>query len=576
MSEACRLKSVVPLLTKAIKTIDLNKSEIKSRVLNSPWKRIPNVKNFSISLGPQDALFEMYGIDKKVKPTLTIEPYKNDSMNRYVEHQVIRLSKARNNPKLYWQIAKILMKRSNTFRVLAINHVFPKWHREMPLHLILSLNAKVSKLINSDDTNLEFDRVYISKEKGGLRPLGVPKLHWRLYLHMISNFLTFYLEGKLKNQHAFMPGRGTLTAWKQIFIEKLYKMKYIYEWDFKSYFEQVNLSYLQMKMEEMKIPEEWIWRLRTINESYVELPEKVEMKEMWGAVNKHVPYNSMWNKDSESVYNAFWLMRNDIHGRMFWAKPWGLAQGAPTSPILANLIMDDWIKSMESKGHTCLAYADDSVTFSNIKIEKIGAKTHPLVRYTPETEWSWPKPVYSGIVINEKKSGLVKENGKWKGVLKFLGLKFNGKTFQAQTRKGSELKFSKWMRELINLDFLRIEQGLKLGELPKVIDINLEDKGSSSWTDSWDNYFKSRLIGFVQSRMYSGNWNIDNLEQDFSLHLTKKSWGNHEKFRQEGFTIFNISSYASLSLCNILRWKSKIRKPRRALRLKGLKIRFIG
>jgi len=68
----------------------------------------------------------MYGIDKKVKPTLTIEPYKNDSMNRYVEHQVIRLSKAKNNPKLYWQIAKILMKRSNTFRVLAINHVFPK------------------------------------------------------------------------------------------------------------------------------------------------------------------------------------------------------------------------------------------------------------------------------------------------------------------------------------------------------------------------------------------------------------------------------------------------------------------
>lgn len=67
-------------------------------------------------------------IKKKKKGT-------NKPLNRYLEHNIIRLDSKRSNSVLYWKIAQILMKRSNVFRVSAFNQVFHNWHRKLPLKL---------------------------------------------------------------------------------------------------------------------------------------------------------------------------------------------------------------------------------------------------------------------------------------------------------------------------------------------------------------------------------------------------------------------------------------------------------
>jgi len=95
-------KFVTRLLSRAIKVIDLNKKELKhGRILDSPWVKIPNVKSFNVQLNLHDPMFALFGIKKRYKPTLMLEGYKSNGMNRYLEHQILRLSKAKANPGLY-------------------------------------------------------------------------------------------------------------------------------------------------------------------------------------------------------------------------------------------------------------------------------------------------------------------------------------------------------------------------------------------------------------------------------------------------------------------------------------------
>jgi hypothetical protein len=56
---------------------------------------------------------------------------------------------------------------------MGLNHVFPKWHREMKLSRVIKLAIEVKRIANSPDSKLNFKRVYLHEEKK-IRPLGVP------------------------------------------------------------------------------------------------------------------------------------------------------------------------------------------------------------------------------------------------------------------------------------------------------------------------------------------------------------------------------------------------------------------
>jgi hypothetical protein len=138
-----------------------------------------------------------------------------------------------------------------------------------------------------------------------------------------------------------------------------------------------------------------------------------------------------------------------------------------------------------------VAYADDSVVFSD----------HPIRTKAPAD---------TGIVIHKDKTGYVKHAGNWVKPLKFLGLEFDGKQFSAHTRKGSRLVLEDRMKLLLELfNELHNRTGiLNPDELLEYINSKITTVGVSEKLQikgTWEDYFKSRLIGFIQSRLYHGS-----------------------------------------------------------------------
>jgi hypothetical protein len=126
-------KLINNLLSKAMpKLIDLSKiranrtGRIRSRGVPTPWVSVPNVKKFSVEVGKLDVFFALFGIKRTHNTLAEFIPYKNKQMKRYAEHQIIRMGKARDqgNHRVFFKIADTIMKRSNVFRVMCMNHVF--------------------------------------------------------------------------------------------------------------------------------------------------------------------------------------------------------------------------------------------------------------------------------------------------------------------------------------------------------------------------------------------------------------------------------------------------------------------
>lgn len=110
-------------------------------------------------------------------------------MNKYLENEVKQLLKfapvSRDNygdPERFWSTAKRLM-ASDTYLIVSLGRVLPNWHRQKSLKYIISTLLKAKELIKTQATEMDLKRAYIPKGDTW-RPLGVPTLPWRIYLHM--------------------------------------------------------------------------------------------------------------------------------------------------------------------------------------------------------------------------------------------------------------------------------------------------------------------------------------------------------------------------------------------------------
>ena len=477
-------------------------------------KLLPNVRKFRIEVSDYDILFAMFGIQKRVKPKMEFKFHTNGSLNRYVINQLDRMSAcAKTDPVKCWRIGMRLVRKSNIFFVMALNHVFPKWHREMKLSSVIRLAIAVRRIANNPESKLDFKRVYL-KEPKKWRPLGVPTPAWRIYLHMMNVILTFYYEASNKfrdSQHGFRPGRGTLTAWKHI-LENVVKAKDIYEFDLKGFFDSINLDYIAMQMTKDRIPHNIVKLFYYINTCacLVKPPYRLnEFEHMMKSLIHKGSYDEVVTHPRPLSY-------------MYRVR--GVPQGAPTSPTLSLLGLHESV--LDRPGIDTIMYADDGLYYGDLS-------NTPLI--TPNSGI-----VSANIRFNLNKSGWVKKEGKWLKPLKFLGLVYDGEKekLQAKTREGSELIFDK-MNLVKAWDSIKGNPGIG------------ESWGSKRWKDKYtfEDLAKSKLFGFIQSRLYQGSWNMEGYEQIFELTYKKGTYCAYSMKLKNGpserLNVFNSTTFAS-------------------------------
>lgn len=99
-------------------------------------------------------------------------------MNNYLEKMFRQLNNNRNNAQKFWNIARILLFNSISFRISCLIKIYPTWYKSESLSFIKQL---IKKYNNLDFSAFNFKKLIIPKSDGSLRSLGVPKPAWRLY-----------------------------------------------------------------------------------------------------------------------------------------------------------------------------------------------------------------------------------------------------------------------------------------------------------------------------------------------------------------------------------------------------------
>ena len=214
-------------------------------------------------------------------------------------------------------------------------------------------------------------RVEIPKPAGGVRLLGVPTVNDRVIQQAIAQVLTPLIDPTFSEaSHGFRPGRNAHGAVRQIkgFIEEGYRVAV--DVDLSKFFDRVNHDILMNRLSRF-----------------------IADKGLLKLIGRYLRAGVL------------------IEGKLCPTTE-GVPQGGPLSPLLANVVLDDLDKRLESRQLRFARYADDFTIC--VKSSSAGYRVMGWVSRFLSTKLK--------LVVNEAKSRVVKTND-----LHFLGFTFKGK-----------------------------------------------------------------------------------------------------------------------------------------------------
>lgn len=487
----------------------------------------------------------------------------NYNRNRFLRYYFGMMGHCRDQgwSRRYWYFAERIMK-NEVFIVTSLNHVLGGWEREHDVGYVRWLVKEVKRFVSERPVEVDFKRYYIPKDKWSdkLRPLGVPSVEWRIYLHMWNVVLVWWTMSVVEEeQHAYQPKKGVITAWKSL-IERIDTEDNIYEFDLRNFFGSVNLEYNERMQKEAGIPERIRKYLHQMTKSIVQLDhcmstgdhldESYNREIVWNAGGNPNPNLPLEVQEALKKEETREETEEELLGKGYKRyQDSGVPQGVSTSCGLSILNL----KGLFERLRRLLMYADDGLEFPDK-----GRGTGVIGKDG------------SGVEKAEDKSSWVKQDGRWLKSLKFVGLEYipagvqseRGKEpgserleavgyprLRSNTRNGATLEYvediqlinhigeayskeqerfaSKWRRGPIDRDKYEVEGLHKDSSLWNWIEKQAMEFYLKPESERIRELFSMRRGPSILSLMYSGSWDGEEYPAE-PLRYVKDSWCGQE------------------------------------------------
>ena len=190
---------------------------------------------------------------------------------------------------------------------------------ELPDYLRGHWPAIREQLLNRTYMPSPVREVYVPKPGGGQRMLGIPTVLDRFITQAILQVMSPIFEpGFSEHSYGFRPGRSAHQAVLQACSYMTERYRWLVDIDLEKFFDQVNHDMLMSRV-----------------------ARKIKDKRLLKLIRRYLSIGIM-------------------SGGLVNARQAGTAQGSLLSPLLSNILLDDFDKELERRGHRFCRYADDA------------------------------------------------------------------------------------------------------------------------------------------------------------------------------------------------------------------------